>query len=367
MKTVPREDIRRAAGRALIIGFEGQALSAELKELLREVQPAGLIFFDRNFESPLHLAELTRELKLYRTNEPLLLCVDQEGGRVARIKEPATRWPSMRQLGRLNDPSLARQVGVALGRELRAVNVDIDLAPVLDVDTNAKNPVIGNRSFSSDPKVVAALGAALVQGLVEGGVGACGKHFPGHGDTDLDSHLALPHVGHDPERLRDIEWPPFAAAIHAGLDAIMTAHVVVECLDASSPATLSPSALRPLRAELGFAGVIISDDVEMKALADHFSPDQIAARALSAGVDVFLSCRRPEVVLGLYRAIVQGVEQQAIAQERLLDAAGRVERWRAHYYRDPGARSRFHEVVGCPDHQMLAAQIAAAAEAAPSP
>ena len=340
-----------------MIGFEGCSLSAELKELLREVQPIGLILFERNIESLPHLTELGRELKTWRSKDPLLLCVDQEGGRVARVKEPATRWPAMRLLGRLNDAELARRVGVAIGAESRAVNIDVDLAPVLDVDTNPQNPVIGDRSFSPHAHVVAALGNAVAQGLKESGVGACGKHFPGHGDTELDSHLALPRVSHEIQRLRETEWPPFSACIAGGLDAIMTAHVVVECLDAERPATLSPSALHPLRAELGFAGVVISDDVEMKALADHFSLEKIAAWGITAGVDVFLACRRADVVLGLYRAIVQAVENQQIGVERLLEAARRANLWRRCYYHAPAESRHLEAVVGCPAHQLLAAQI----------
>ena len=188
----------------------------------------------------------------------------------------------MRHLGQLNDVALTQRVGKALAQELRAMNFDIDFAPVLDVDTNPKNPIIGDRAFSHDPKLVAAHGAALIKGLQENGVGACGKHFPGHGDTDVDSHLALPSVGHEMGRLRDIEWPPFAAAIKAGVGAIMTAHVVVEALD-EMPATLSHRALQHLRDELQFKGCIVSDDIEMKAVADQYTPTEMAELGLKAG------------------------------------------------------------------------------------
>ena len=262
-----REEIRRAAGRAIVCGFEGSAVDAELRELLREVRPAGLIFFARNIESPEQLLELSRELKALRPDEPLLLSVDQEGGRVARMKSPATEWPALRELGASDDPALAERLGRALALELRAVGIDVDFAPVLDVDTNPDNPVIGDRAFGSRPEEVGRLGAAFVRGMQGAGVGACGKHFPGHGDTAIDSHLDLPSVEHDLERLRRVEWPPFAAAIEAGVDAIMTAHVLVPALDAEHPGTLSPEVLGRLRDELGFQGVIVSDDIEMKAVA----------------------------------------------------------------------------------------------------
>jgi beta-N-acetylhexosaminidase len=358
---VPRQDVRRAAGRTLIVGFEGKTLSHELKELIREIQPAGLILFDRNFESPAHLAAFARELKSWRPKDPLLLCIDQEGGRVARIKEPATRWPAMRTLGQIDDASLAHRVGVAIGREVRAVNVDVDLAPALDVDTNPANPVIGERAFSADPQVVARLGTALLQGLHSGGVGSCGKHFPGHGDTDLDSHLALPHVGHDPARLRKIEWAPFRAAIAGGADAIMTAHIVTECLDSTRPATLAEAVLRPLRDEMGFSGVIVSDDVEMKAVAEHFTPAQIAEYGLNAGIDVFLACRREEVSLALYRGVVQCIEQATVRIETLLRAEDRVVTWRHQHYAEAACSDRVSSVLGCAEHQALVAEISARA------
>ena len=354
-----RSEIRRAAGRLICCGFDGTSVTAELKEILREVNPMGLILFARNIESPEQVAELNRELKLLRTqkDDPLLLSVDQEGGRVARIKRPATEWPPMRQLGMLGDAKLVERVGRALGRELRAMNFDVDFAPVLDVDTNPKNPIIGDRSFAREPEVVAELGAALVKGLQGAGVGACGKHFPGHGDTDLDSHLALPKVEHELPRLREIEWPPFRAAIEAGVGAIMTAHVVTESLDARVPATLSPTVLGYLRDELSFSGVIVSDDVEMKAVADRYTARELAELGLRAHVDLFLACHRPDVISDMYRAIVQLVEDELVSHDDLLDAEQRVVAWRDAYYKAPLTTQAVKTTVGCAEHADLVEEI----------
>lgn len=330
-----RQDIRRAVGRHLICGFDGKALSAELKEVLREVQPLGVILFTRNLESLEQVCELNREIKLWRSADPILCSVDQEGGRVARVREPATVWPSMGQLGLLDDPDLMRQVGAAIAREMRALNFDVDYAPVLDVATNPKNPIIGDRAFAAHPSKVAALGRAFIEGLQGGGVSGCGKHFPGHGDTDKDSHLELPFVEHELARLREIEWPPFRAAVEAGVGAIMTAHVMTMTLDEKLPATLSRRVLGYLRHELGFNGPIISDDVEMKALAEHHTPCEIAREGLSAGIDVYLACQKPDVILELYRQLILAVEDGVITHEDLLKSERRTIAWRDRFYKEP--------------------------------
>ncbi len=352
-----REDLREAAGEIITCGIAGIDITAETKEIMREVQPGGLILFARNIENPAQCAALTRELKLLRTSSPLSLSIDQEGGRVARVRAPATEWPTMRTLGRIGDPLLIERFGQALGRELRAMNFDIDYAPVLDVDSNPDNPIIGDRSFSRDPKEVAELGTALISGLQSSGVAACGKHFPGHGDTDLDSHLDLPHIAHDLSRLREIEWPPFHAAIQAGLGAIMTAHVVIECIDSSLPATLSKPVLRHLRNELAFGGVIISDDLEMKAVADRHSSQEMAKLGIAAGVDHFLVCEKPEVILEFYRALIRCVEDKQISHQALMDAAKRSRQWREAYYQPPGHERDVLTWVGCAEHRALLHEI----------
>ncbi len=350
-----RQDIRAGAGHRIICGFDGTTLTPELKDLLREVRPLGLILFARNIPSAAEVAEFNRELKAFRRDEPLLLCVDQEGGRVARVKAPATLWPPMRTLGERDDPKLAQQLGAALAREMRALNFDVDFAPVLDVDTNPQNPIIGDRAIASHPSVVARLGAAFVRGMQGAGVAACAKHFPGHGDTDVDSHLSLPTVDHGLSRLRDTEWPPFAASIAAGVSSIMTAHVVVQAIDATRPATLSHACLQKhLRQELKFEGIIVSDDIEMKALADNFGPAEIGEQGLAAGIDVFLACHAPTTTLALYRSLVHAAEAQLVRGESWHATGHRLARWREQYYRPPVGVEAFAQTVGCAKHAALA-------------
>jgi beta-N-acetylhexosaminidase len=231
----------------------------------------------------------------------------------------------MRALGATGDEGLAFEVGALLGRELRAVGIDQDYAPVVDVDTNPENPVIGDRSLSRDPAQVARMGAALARGLQSAGVAACAKHFPGHGDTSQDSHEELPRLPHSLARMREVELVPFRALAGAGVASVMTAHVVFEALDERRPATLSERVMRLLREECGYDGCVVSDDLEMKAVADHFPLEEAVPSALAAGVDVILVCHRADVQHRAIDLARQAVERGRVSRERLAEARRRVE------------------------------------------
>lgn len=273
----------------LMVGFPGTSVTPHLERLIRQGL-LGVVLFRRNIESAEQTADLIATLRGI-SRRPLLVAVDQEGGRVARLRgHPFTELPPMRSVGELQSEEHAHALGQLLAHELRAVGFNWNFAPVLDVDTNPANPVIGDRAFHRDPAVVSRLGIALARGLEEGGVASCGKHFPGHGDTVQDSHVSLPRLPHDLARLRRIELPPFAAYANAKLASIMTAHVVFDAVDPGVPATLSPLAIRLLRDELGFSGLIVSDDLEMKAIAGHSPIGDAALRTIEAGVDVVLVC-----------------------------------------------------------------------------
>jgi beta-N-acetylhexosaminidase len=306
------------------VGFHGTSPSPEVKELLRR-GVHGVILFARNVVDAEQVASLVAQLKTC-AGRPLLVAIDQEGGRVARLRAPQgfTELPPMRALGERGDPALAREVGALLGRELRAVGIDQDYAPVVDVDTNPANPVIGDRAFSRDPDEVGRLGAALAQGLQAEGVAACAKHFPGHGDTSQDSHKDLPRLPHDLERLRRVELPPFRALARAGVAAVMTAHVVFDALDPRRPATLSPAVMRLLRDEVGFGGCAVSDDLEMKAVAEHFPLEEAAPGAILAGVDALLVCHRAEVQHRAIDLVRGAVEDGRIPRSRLAEARSRI-------------------------------------------
>src|SRR5437660_10214096 len=254
--------LRRQIGQLLVAGFNGHQIPIELRALAREFGLGGVILFARNVSEPEQVAELCYDAARLTSDVPLWVSVDQEGGRVARLKAPFTEWPPMAALGRSGDQRLAERFARALASELKAVGVTLDYAPVLDVHTNPKNPVIGDRALAEQAADVARLGGAIVRTLQAEGIAACGKHFPGHGDTSTDSHHELPLVEHPPERLRETEFVPFKAAIEAGVATIMTAHVFVPSLDDTRPATLSRRIVTDLlRGELKYEGVILSDDL----------------------------------------------------------------------------------------------------------
>jgi beta-N-acetylhexosaminidase len=306
------------------VGFAGTSPSPEVLELVRR-GVYGVILLTRNVESAEQVAELSAALKR-AAGRPLLVSVDQEGGRVARLRAAHgfTEMPPMRALGRTGDPELARAVGALLGRELRVVGIDQDYAPDVDVDTNPANPVIGDRSFGRDPVLVGRMGAALAQGLQSAGVAACAKHFPGHGDTSQDSHQVLPHLPHPLARLAQVELVPFRALAAAGVASVMTAHVVFDALDARLPATLSRPVLDLLREQCGFDGCVLSDDFEMKAVAEHFPLEEAVPAAVDAGVDGVLVCHRADLQHRAIDLLRGAVERGAVSRERLAQARARL-------------------------------------------
>src|SRR6267154_3699476 len=272
--------LRRHIGKLLVAGFDGLQVPVELRAIAREFGLGGIILFARNIDEPGQVAELCYEAARLAPDLPLWVSVDQEGGRVARLKAPFTEWPPMATLGRSGDVRLSERFARALAAELKTVGITLDYAPVLDIHTNPKNPVIGDRALAEKATEVARLGAAIVRTLQAEGIAACGKHFPGHGDTSTDSHVELPLVEHPPDRLRRVEFLPFKAAIEAQVATIMTAHVLVPSLDEKRPATLSRRIVyEVLRDELGYDGVILSDDLEMKAIANEYTVPSAAVLA----------------------------------------------------------------------------------------
>jgi beta-N-acetylhexosaminidase len=348
-------DLPAAAARLLTVGFAGKTLDPELGALL-DRGVGGVVLFSRNVGTPAEVAELTRALKR-RAGRPLLTAIDQEGGSVARLRNGFTRLPPLRALGERGDAALARELGQVVGAELSAVGIDWDFAPVLDVDTNPDNPVIGARSLGADPERVAELGVAFARGLVERGVAACGKHFPGHGDTQQDSHLHLPRLPHAHERLERIELTPFRAAIAAGVPSIMAAHIVFEALDAERPASMSPAVLELLRKNLGYDGIVVTDDLEMKAIADHFAIEDVVELGLAGGVDVFLVCHTAALAHRAIDAIVRSVQSGRVSEETLKVALERVTRFSEHFASPPRETLDLSSLDGEP-HRAVVARLA---------
>jgi beta-N-acetylhexosaminidase len=352
-------ELYRRVARMVMIGFSGaDAVPAEARELIHD-GVCGAILFKRNVGTPEQTAALCRQLKEL-AGWPFLLAVDQEGGRVARLRgAPFTALPPMRGIGATGDESLAERTGRLLATEVSAVGFDWDFAPVLDVDTNPQNPVIGDRSFGTTPEVVGRMGVALARGLEAAGVASCAKHFPGHGDTLEDSHLELPKLPHGMDRLREVELAPFRDYARAGLASVMTAHVIFEALDASVPATMSGKVLRLLREEVGFQGVLVSDDLEMKAIADHYGIGDAAVQGALAGVDLFLVCHRAERQREAIEAIIHAVEKGKIPRARIDEANARLDALEHRFAHSPADRL---SQLGSAEHLELARGIAAGAQ-----
>jgi len=316
-------------GNLMMIGIEGMKLTREVKLFLKEVRPGGVILFKKNCYRPKQVRELIASLREI-VGDDLIVAVDQEGGRVARLESPFTEFPPMAALGNMaGGREVAYEVGRVLGNELSSVGFNLDFAPVLDVNTNSSNPIIGDRAFSSDPELVAEIGAEMIRGFQEEGVGACGKHFPGHGDTDLDSHKALPNIEHDRDRLDKCELIPFRRAIAAGVSSIMTGHLMIPKLDAEYPATFSKKITNDLlRDELGFEGLIFTDDLTMSGI-DGICPDHESGwRALAAGADVALVCHHKETQRDILEGIRRAVGEGLISEDQIIKAQSRISKFK---------------------------------------
>ena len=353
--------LRRQIGQLLIAGFDGHQLPSELRALVREFGLGGVILFARNVAEPEQVAEVAFEASRLVPDLPLWVSIDQEGGRVARLKAPFTEWPPMATLGRSGDTRLAEAFARALAAELKAVGVTLDYAPVLDVHTNPKNPVIGDRALAENAADVGRLGAAIVRTLQAEGIAACGKHFPGHGDTSTDSHHELPLVEHPPDRLREVEFVPFRAAIEAGVATIMTAHVFVPSLDEKRPATLSSRVVTDiLRRELRFEGVILSDDLEMKAIANEYAVPEAAVLALEAGCDGMLICSGDHhTQVAALEAVIHAVEENRLRISAIEDALKRQQKAKERFLASavtarPLSGRALRDAIGRDEHRAIA-------------
>jgi len=318
-------ELERLAGNVIVCGFAGMEAPPAVRRWLSEETVAGLILFRRNIHDVDQAAALIAScVEGQDTALPILVCVDQEGGRVARFGEPVLRLPPMRTLAAAGDAQLTRDAATVLGRQLRAIGINLDFAPVLDVDTNPDNPVIGDRAFGHTPDTVIEHGLAFAEGLHDGGVLSCGKHFPGHGDTDLDSHLTLPSLRQDRARLDQVELRPFRAAARH-IPSVMTAHVVFEALDPNVPATMSSAAINELlRKEVGFEGAVFSDDLEMRAITERYSIEEAGVLAIEAGCDLLLVCSDLKAAARLRETLASEAGRSQAFRARLMEARARA-------------------------------------------
>jgi beta-N-acetylhexosaminidase len=353
-----------ALGQKLLLAFEGkQGVTAELLEALRRYRPAGVTLFrSMNIDNPAQVRALCRDLQQAAQEAglpPLLIAADQEGGQLMAVGEGVTQLPGNMALGAVGDLQLARQAGEVLGRELAAMSINVDYAPCCDVNINPLNPGIGIRSFGEDAQSVAALCAGMIAGIQSAGVAATAKHFPGLGDTAVDPHWGAPVVPHALERLRQVELPPFASAINAGVQMIMTAHIALPAVegDAETPATLSSQVLGGLlRDQLGFQGVIVTDAMDMGAIRQGEALGEQAVRAVRAGVDLLLMGSNPDDQRRVYSSLLLAAQNGRLEGEALRRSAGRVLALK-DWLQKAGPQP-YLVVVGCAEHRQVADEIA---------
>ncbi|NOZ85016.1 MAG: glycoside hydrolase family 3 protein [Deltaproteobacteria bacterium] len=316
-------------GQLMVIGLEGTKLGPNQRRLLQELKPGGVVIFGRNVRSPFQVFTLLREIgKVLEKEIRPFLATDQEGGAVVRLKHGALVFPGAMLLGAAGNPGLARKAGNATGQDMARLGFNVNLAPVMDVNSRADNPVIGIRSFGDDPDEVAIMGTAFAQGLLAGGILPVAKHFPGHGDTAVDSHGTLPKVSNDLNRLLRVELKPFIKVFDSGFcPIVMTAHVAVPALEkdrAVIPSTLSYNVITSLlRNRLGFNGVVMTDDLGMAALAG-IPTGEAAVRALEAGADMLLVSRGSNVQLAVKKAVLDALRKKRLSQERIDSSLGRI-------------------------------------------
>lgn len=311
-----------------MVGIPGPELDRATVELHRKLPFAGVVLFRRNWSDARKLRRLTSQIHGLRRDNPPLVAIDHEGGRVCRLGEPFTPLPPPLELAKRGEGAVKR-AGRTVGRELREAGIDINFAPVLDIATNRANPVIGERAFGRTAKLVAKLGTAFFQAMQHEGVIPCGKHFPGHGDTSEDSHLTLPQVSRTRTSLMRREILPFKHAIQHGIPMLMSAHVLYPAFDPRRPATLSAVLMTDLlRQKLGFRGVLCSDDLQMRAVSRNYRPAEIAVMAVAAGVDLLLFCHSQEKALQGAQALLQALECGKLCRERIEESLGRLARCR---------------------------------------
>ena len=351
------------AGELLALGFEGVALPEDIADLAAEAGLGGVVLFARN--CPTLDAVLTLTAAARGLGPDVLVLVDHEGGRVHRLPPPFTRFPPAATVGRTGDPALAARVARAMARELRAAGFDSGLTPVLDCRTDPGSVVVGDRAFGESVETVAACGTAFIHAALAEGLIPVAKHFPGHGRTPLDSHVALPEVSASPDVLEGTELVPFRQALAAGCPAVMVAHVRYPALDAEWPASLSAGVVTGLlRRELDFGGLVLSDDLEMAAVRAGWGVGAAAARFLTVGGDLALVCRELETRTEAAVAVGEALESGALTPEAARAARGRraaLRRWVERARPRPDL-----DVIGCAEHRDLVAEILARAGAAGS-
>jgi beta-N-acetylhexosaminidase len=319
------ESALKALGQLFMVGFNGIEVSDETSAFLSQANIGGVVLFTPNYENPGQLAELINQVQECKSGDlPLWIAADYEGGRVQRFRKSFTRIPEATTIAAINSPKLTFELAELMAKELKAVGVNVNFAPVADINTNPKNPVIGARAFGNTEEVVTQHATAMVRGHLVHKIQPCVKHFPGHGDTSVDSHFALPKVDTDLETMMQRELKPFMKAFRSHCAMVMTAHIICTKIDPERPATLSVKILGDvLRKQLRYTGLIISDDMEMKSITDHFGVDDAPRLALEAGCDILIY-RSEAAGRKAHSALSRDLESGKLDPEIVLAAEKRI-------------------------------------------
>jgi beta-N-acetylhexosaminidase len=326
--------LREKIGQLFIVGIQDEELAREEQLLIEQYGFGGFILFSRNCREPKQILSLCRALWEIGTELPPFIAIDQEGGRVHRLPEPFTRFPAAARIGEKGDPDLSYRIGCATAAELSLLGINLNFAPVLDIDSNPANPIIGDRSFGKRAEEVVKFSWPYAQGLRDGGVIPCGKHFPGHGETDKDSHLELPVVEKSTDELKAVELAPFVHACRQGIESLMTAHVVYLALDPELPATLSERIVtRLLRQDMGYDGIVVSDDMGMQATSANYREEEAAERAVRAGVNVLLYCHELPRAVRVFEFLCAGAQQNPVLRARVEESYRRITRLKSGWLR----------------------------------
>jgi beta-N-acetylhexosaminidase len=353
------DDLRKKLGQMIMVGCSGERIGVSEQVIFEEYGFGGFVLFKHNCGAPRQIHSLCRSLWNHATDHPPLIAIDQEGGAVHRLPYPFTHFPAAAKIGAWQDAGLAYRAGRASAAELALVGINLNFAPVLDVNSNPLSP-IGARAFGTDSRSVSLMASAWARGLREGGIIPCAKHFPGHGGTDQDSHFALPVVDKSLAELQTVELPPFIEACRSGIEALMTAHVKFTAFDPGHVATLSKPILTDLlRHQLGYDGVVFSDDMEMKAISDYYDAGEAAALALYAGVDMMLFCHDLTKAVAALEFLYDEAARSPALRARVEASQRRIGELKRHWLKafSGVADDELEERLARLDHRRIVAEI----------
>ncbi|ALX50660.1 MULTISPECIES: beta-N-acetylhexosaminidase [Lentibacillus] len=321
-------------GQMIFSGVDGTEMTTETKDIIQKYHVGGIILYANNINSKTQTVNFLKGMKAANADNsyPLFLGVDEEGGRVTRMPDGVKSLPSSRSIGELSDKNVSFNVGTILGEQMKALGFNLDFAPVLDVNSNPDNSVIGDRSFGDDPDIVARMGIQTMKGVQSEGIISVIKHFPGHGDTSKDSHLQLPKVDKSYKELSKLELIPFKRAISEGADVSMVAHILLPKIDANDPASMSKEVITGiLREDFNFDGVVMTDDLTMEAITDHYHVAQAAVQAVKAGADSLLVGHNPDLISTVFDKLKEAVENGEISEDRIDESVERITDLKENY------------------------------------